>query len=124
MTVQTGAGEHTVLARCCCSLKGFEVGVNVAGVLRGVMAFLAEKRRPRSQELRMVAAMGYMAGQTIFFHRGMLPHEWPALFCVAFEAEFVYRIRLDHLRPELPVLSVALSAFHEAFFQRVVRLLA
>ena len=44
----------------------------------------------------------------------------PALFCVAFKAELVYRIRLDHLRPELAVLSMALGAFHEALFQGVV----
>ena len=80
MAVQTGAGKHTILSRCCCSLKGFEVGVNVAGVLGGIMAFLAEKRRPRGQELRMVAAMGHMAGQTILLHRGMLPHEGTRAF--------------------------------------------
>ena len=120
MTVQTGAGKHTVLSRCCCPFKSFEVGVNAARVLGGIMAFLAEKRWPRGQELRMVAAMGYMAGQTILRHRGMLPHEGTPLFCVAFIAEFVYGIRLDHLRPELAVLSMALGAFHEALFQRVV----
>jgi hypothetical protein len=68
----------------------------------------------------MVAAVGYMAGQTILFHRGMLPHEGTALFCVAFIAEFVYSIRLDHLRPELAVLGMTLGTFHEALFQRVV----
>jgi hypothetical protein len=50
----------------------------------------------------------------------MFPHEGPALFCVAFKAEFVYRIRLDHLRPELAVLSMALGTFHETLFQGVV----
>lgn len=120
MTVQTGAGKHTILSRYCCSFKGFEVGVNAARVLGGIMAFLAEKRRPRCQELRMIAAMGYMAGQTILLHRGMLPHEGTPLFCVAFIAEFVYRIRLDHLRLELAVLIMALSTFHEALFQGVV----
>ena len=84
------------------------------------MAFLAEKRRLRGQELVMVAAMGYMAGETILFHRGMLPHEGPPLFCVAFIAEFVYSIRLDHLRPKLAVLGMALGTFHETLFQRVV----
>ena len=68
----------------------------------------------------MVAAMRYMAGQTILFHGGMLPHEWPALFCMAFIAEFVYSIRLDHLRPKLAVLGMALGTFHETLFQRVM----
>ena len=97
MTVETAAGKHTILARCCCSLKGFEAGVNVARVLGGIVAFLAEKRRPRGQELRMVAAMGYMAGQTILLHRRMLPHEGTPLFRVAFVTEIIYCIRLDHL---------------------------
>ena len=123
MTVETAAGKHTILARCCCSLKGFEVGVNVAGVLGSIVAFLAEKRRPRGQELRMVAAMGHMAGQTILLHRRMLPHEWTALFRVAFITEFIHRICLDHLGPELAVLRMTLGALHEALFQWVVRLL-
>ena len=84
------------------------------------MTALAEKRRLRVQELRMVAAMGYMAGQTILLYGGMLPYEGTPLFCVAFIAEFVYRIRLDHFRPEPTVLIMALGTFHEALFQWVV----
>jgi hypothetical protein len=44
MAVQAGAGKHTILSRRCCSPKGFEAGINVAWVLGGIMAALAEKR--------------------------------------------------------------------------------
>jgi hypothetical protein len=33
--------------------------------------------------------MGLMADKTILFHRGMLPHERPSLFGVAFVTEFI-----------------------------------
>ena len=73
MTVQAGTGKHSILPRCCCSLKGFEVGVNVARVLGGIMTALAEKRRLPVQKLRMIAAMGHMACKAILLHGRVLP---------------------------------------------------
>jgi hypothetical protein len=71
----------------------------------------------------MIAAMGRMACQAILLYRRMFPHERAPLFCMAFIAKLVHIICLDHLRPEPTVLIMALGAFHETFFQRMVGLL-
>jgi len=70
----------------------------------------------------VIAAVRHMAGQTIFRQPPDAPKEGPALVGMALKAEFVNRIRLDHLRPGAAMLVMALRAFHEAFLQRMVRL--
>lgn len=123
MAIQAGTCKHAVLAGCSTSPKCFETGVDGAGVLRRVVAALAEKRRLSVQELPMIAPMGHVACKAILLDRRMFPEEGPALFGVAFETEFIYGIRLDHLCREAPVLVMALRTFHETLFQRMVGLL-
>ena len=61
------------------------------------MAALTKKGHFPIQKLAMVAPMGLVADETILFHRRMLPHEWPSLLGVAFIAQFIDRIRPEHL---------------------------
>ena len=52
----------------------------------------------------------------------MFPQEWPTLFRMTLETEFIYRVRLQHLRPRSAMLVMTLGAFHQAFLQWMVRL--
>ncbi len=123
MTVQTSPGKHAVLSRCCRAAEGFEICVNVAGVLRGVVAALAEKGRLPVKKLSMIAAMRHVARQTVLLNWGVLMEERTAFFRMAFKTKLVHRIGLDHFRCKLTVLTMALRALHEALFQGMVGLL-
>ena len=65
VTVQAAAGDHAVLARSGRTLESLKSRVNRAGMLCGIMAALAEARRSRGQELKMIASMGCVARQAI-----------------------------------------------------------
>ncbi len=86
------------------------------------MTTLAEKGRLRGQEFPAVAAMGRMARQAVFLHGRMLPQEGTPFFSMALVAEFIHVVRLDHFRPEAAMLVMALGAFHQSLFQRVMGL--
>jgi hypothetical protein len=87
------------------------------------MAALAEQRDSTDQKFGNVAAVGGVAAQAILFNGWMLPHEGTPLVRMAFVAEFVRRIRLDHLRPEATVVIVAVRTFHFSISYGVVGLL-
>jgi len=53
----------------------------------------------------------------------MLPHVGASLIGMAFVAEFVHRIRLNHLWPETAVMIMAVRTFHFSFPYGMVGLL-
>ncbi len=57
------------------------------------VAGLTQLRHFPTQKFAMVASVGLMAGETILFHRRMLPQERPSLIGVTFVTEFIERIR-------------------------------
>ena len=67
--------------------------------------------------------MSSVTAQTILFHGGMLPHIRASFFGMAFVAEFIHRIRLDHLWPKIAVVIVTVRTFHFSFSYGVVGLL-
>jgi hypothetical protein len=52
----------------------------------------------------------------------MRPHEGASLIGMAFVAEFIHRIRLDHLWPKIAVMIVTVRTFHFSFSYGVVGL--
>jgi hypothetical protein len=62
-----------------------------------VMTSLTELRCLPDKKERMVASVGFMAGETILCDRSVLPGKGTPLLSMAFEAEVVYRIGPDHL---------------------------
>lgn len=72
------------------------------------MATLAEIGSFSGQEFGVVAAMDGMAGHAVLFHRRMFPHVGAALVGMAFEAELVYAVRLDHFgaKPAMRIMAI------------------
>jgi hypothetical protein len=70
-----------------------KVGVWSGGMLACIMAALAKERHLSDKKLRVVAPVGFMAGEAVLRHRRMLPHERPSFFCMAFVTELIDRIR-------------------------------
>jgi len=120
MTVQAGAGEHSVGAGI--PLEGVETGQDVPDMPRIVMAAFTQLGRAADQELPMVAAMSRVAGLTVFLHRGMLPEEGPALVRMTFVAEFIHRSGPDHLLAQPSVGFMAVRARHFSLAEGVVGL--
>lgn len=67
--------------------------------------------------------MSSVAAQAILFHGRMRPHERASLIGMAFVAQFIHRIRLDHLWPKIAVVIVTVRTFHFSFSYGVVGLL-
>ncbi len=61
------------------------------------MTVLAKQRHFLGQQFAVVASMGLMAHETILFHGRMLLHKGTSLLGMALVAEFVQRIRFEHL---------------------------
>jgi NADH:ubiquinone oxidoreductase subunit D len=89
-----------------------------------VMAALAELRCLFVEKVGMVTSVDLMADQAVLYHGRMLKHKRPSLLCMAFVAEFVYRIGFEHLLDaECPHRIMAIRAFYLSFIDRMMRLL-
>jgi NADH:ubiquinone oxidoreductase subunit D len=89
-----------------------------------VMAALAKLRCLLIEKVGMVASVDLMADQAVLHHGRMLKHERPSFLCMAFVAEFVYRIGFEHrLDIKCPHGIVAIRTFHLSFVNRMMRLL-
>jgi len=87
-----------------------------------VVAALAEQRGLSDKKPIMVTPMDLVAIHAIFAHRRVFPGVGPSFVRVTFEAEFVDRIRLDHLGAETTHGVVALGTTHLSFPNRMMRL--
>ena len=122
MTIETGPGDHSVFPGCGRPLEGLEFRINCPRVLGPVMTALAKLGDLAGEELGMVAPVGSVAAQAIFFDGGMLPHKGPSLFGMALVAQIVKGIRFDHPGAESAVVIMAVRAFQFPFANRVVGL--
>jgi hypothetical protein len=73
-----------------------EICVWISRMAPVVMATLTKKGYPPDQKPAMVAPVNLVAGKAILRNGGMLEGIRPPLFSMAFVAEFVDRICLDH----------------------------
>jgi hypothetical protein len=89
----------------------------------GIVAALAKLRRSHGQKFGNIAAMGSMAIQTILLNGWMLPHVWASFFGMAAVAEFVHRVRLNHVLAKAAMMIVAVCTFDFSFPDRMVGLL-
>jgi hypothetical protein len=87
-----------------------------------VVAALAKQRGLSDKKPIMVTPMDLVAIQAIFAHRRVFPGVGPSFVRVTFEAEFVDRIRPDHLGAKATHGIVALGATHLSFPDWVMRL--
>ena len=91
------------------------------GIVRSVVALLAQERWPRFQQRREVGAVRRMAIGAVFDRRLMLPEKRAALIGVTLPAGFVDRVRLEQLRSGGAVRIVAVRADHFSGIERVRR---
>ena len=88
------------------------------------MAALAKLRCLFVEKVGVVASVDLMADQAVLHYGRMLKHERPSFLCMAFVAEFVYRIGFEHrLDIKCPHRIVAIRTFHLSFIDRMMRLL-
>jgi hypothetical protein len=111
MAIHAGTGEHAVLARSRRALESLKARVHGARMPADIVAIPANLRYPAGQELGMIAPMGGVAIEAVFFHGRMGPHVRASLFRVALVAEIVDPIPFHHLAPETSVVIVAVRAF-------------
>jgi len=86
------------------------------------MAILTELGRFAYEHCPVVAAVNIVAYQAVFSDRLMFEPVGSSLFCVAGETKLVDRVCLYHFFAKTTVWIMAVSAFHFAFPERVMRL--
>ena len=94
--------------------------VNGAGMLRGIVAILANIRCLFGKQPVVVGTMRVVTGQAVFLYRRVLPHEWTALFGVATRTQLGDRLALDHDFGKRAMRIVAVRAGDAAFDDGVV----
>jgi len=87
-----------------------------------IMTALTDIRTFLTQQFCVAAAMGSVADHAVFLDRRMFPHVGAAFVGMAFEAELVHAVRLDHFGAEPAMRIMAIGAGNLAFFDGMVRL--
>lgn len=123
MAVETRPCKKLVLPCGRRTLKGMELGIGVDGMSSLVVTALTKQRSLPHEKPGMIASVTFMAVQTVFGYRWVLPGIGSPFLRVALVTEVVDRIGLDQLRASTAVGIVAAQALDSAFDDGMVGLL-
>jgi len=123
VAVEARTCKKLVLPRSRGTLKGMELGIGIDGMGSLVVATLTKQRGLPHEKPGMIASVTFMAVQTVFGYRGVLPGIGSPFLRVALVTKVIDRIGLDQLRASTAVGIVAAQALDSAFDDGMVRLL-